>query len=105
MPLVLLDYIVLHCAEMSFEVTDIGEADTEALQAQIDLSLSFAQDLVSSWVKPSVKLALSRGNDTEQELEEYMRRPPRCAYYFLPRFECFFSYPISLQAWCRSTYP
>ncbi|KAJ7904715.1 hypothetical protein B0H14DRAFT_2664088 [Mycena olivaceomarginata] len=37
------------------------DIDTEALQAQIDLSLSYAQNLVSSWA----------------ELKEYMRRPPR----------------------------
>jgi hypothetical protein len=52
------------------------EIDTEALQAQIDLSMSFAQNLVSSWVKPSSKIT-NRSRDVEDELKEYMRRPPR----------------------------
>jgi len=56
--------------------TDEDEIDTEALQAQIDLSMSFAENLVSSWVKTSRKLP-SRSRDVEAELREYMRRPPR----------------------------
>lgn len=56
--------------------SDEDEIDTEALQAQIDLSMSFAQNLVTSWVKPSRKLP-SRSRDIEVELKEYMRRPPR----------------------------
>jgi hypothetical protein len=56
--------------------TNEDEIDTEALQAQIDLSMSFAQNLVSSWVKPSRKLS-NRNRDVEAELKEYMRRPPR----------------------------
>jgi hypothetical protein len=71
---------------MSIEATNVDETDTETLQAQIDLSLSFAQNLVSSWVKPSVKLSLSRRNNIEEELESYIRRPPRCITYF---FLCF----------------
>jgi hypothetical protein len=88
---------------MSSETIDIDEADTDAIQAQIDLSLSFAQDLVSSWVKPSVKLALSKRNDTEKELEEYMRRPPRYVGYALWRFK-YYSRQISPQIGCRGTY-
>jgi hypothetical protein len=55
---------------------DEDEIDTEVLQAQIDLSMSFAQNLVSSWIKPSRKLS-SRSRDVEGELKEYMRRPSR----------------------------
>ncbi|KAG6833938.1 hypothetical protein H0H87_007949 [Tephrocybe sp. NHM501043] len=58
---------------------DEDSIDLETLQAQIDMSMSFAQDMVSSWIKPSRKLP-SRGKDIEAELKEYMRRPPRCAH-------------------------
>jgi hypothetical protein len=53
------------------------DIDTEALQAQIDLSLSYAQNLVSSWVKPSTKPTKNSSRALEAELKEYMRRPPR----------------------------
>ncbi|KAJ7639034.1 hypothetical protein FB45DRAFT_904539 [Roridomyces roridus] len=53
------------------------EIDNETLQAQIDLSLSFAQNLVSSWVKPSLKPTKSSSRSFDAELKEYMRRPPR----------------------------
>jgi len=58
---------------------EVGEdaISLEALQAQIDLSMSFAQNMVSSWVKPSRKLRSRPNKDTEAELAEYMRRPPR----------------------------
>ncbi|RDB22530.1 hypothetical protein Hypma_009990 [Hypsizygus marmoreus] len=56
--------------------TNEDDIDLEALQAQIDLSMSFAQNMVSSWVKPSRKLPKG-SRDTEAELKEYMRRPPR----------------------------
>jgi len=55
---------------------DEDEIDTETLQAQIDLSMSFAQNLVSSWIKSPHKLS-NRNRDVETELKEYMRRPPR----------------------------
>ncbi|KAF9057974.1 hypothetical protein BJ165DRAFT_1521306 [Panaeolus papilionaceus] len=54
-----------------------NDIDTEALQAQIDLSMSFAQDMVSSWVKPHKLPKSSRRNDLELELKEYMKKPPR----------------------------
>jgi hypothetical protein len=56
-------------------MADEDDLDTEALQAQIDLSMSFAQDLVSSWVKPYK--TSSKPKNFEDELKEYMRRPPR----------------------------
>ncbi|KAI0321998.1 hypothetical protein OF83DRAFT_1168019 [Amylostereum chailletii] len=55
------------------------EIDTETLQAQLDMSFSFAQDLVSSWMQPSNKL-LSNGTGSagyEKELQDILRRPPR----------------------------
>jgi hypothetical protein len=60
-----------------------NEDDTglESLQAQIDMSISFAQDLVSSWVESSKVAATSRSHDLEKELKEYMRRPPRYGEY------------------------
>ncbi|KAH8118715.1 hypothetical protein DFH11DRAFT_1568837 [Phellopilus nigrolimitatus] len=53
--------------------------DLEALQAQIDLSMALADELVASWVKPAFKTGASKrtARDTEKELEEYLRRPPR----------------------------
>ncbi|KAA1473493.1 hypothetical protein DENSPDRAFT_839968 [Dentipellis sp. KUC8613] len=57
------------------------EIDTETLQAQIDMSLAFAQDLVSSWIKPLKKPGASSSKkpskDADKELEELLRRPPR----------------------------
>jgi len=53
------------------------ELDLASLQAQIDMSMSFAQDLVSSWVEPSKVATSSRSHDLEKELKEHMRRPPR----------------------------
>ncbi|KAJ6515685.1 hypothetical protein C8R45DRAFT_957331 [Mycena sanguinolenta] len=53
------------------------DIDNESLQAQIDLSLSYAQNLVSSWVKPSSKSTKNSKQALEAELKEYMRRPPR----------------------------
>jgi len=53
------------------------EIDTEALQAQIDLSMSFAQNLISSWVEPHKISSSSRRKNLEQELTEYMKMPPR----------------------------
>ncbi|KAK2466098.1 hypothetical protein APHAL10511_001740 [Amanita phalloides] len=53
------------------------ELDLDTLQAQIDMSMSFAQDLVSSWIQPSKVISSSRVCDLEKELKEYMRRPAR----------------------------
>lgn len=58
---------------------DDDSIDAETLQAQIDMSLSFAQDLVTSWIKPSNKMAPRSTRNVEDELKEYMRRPPRYA--------------------------
>ncbi|TFY69406.1 hypothetical protein EVJ58_g418 [Rhodofomes roseus] len=58
------------------EDEDIG---LETLQAQVDMSLAFTQNLVSSWLKPTegkLPSSKSRGNE-EKDLAEYMRRPPR----------------------------
>ncbi|KAF8640057.1 hypothetical protein AX17_001299 [Amanita inopinata Kibby_2008] len=51
--------------------------DLETLQSQINMSMSFAQGLVSSWIEPNKVVTTSRGRDLEKELQEYMRRPPR----------------------------
>ncbi|KAG6812990.1 hypothetical protein H0H92_014921 [Tricholoma furcatifolium] len=55
---------------------DEDSIDLETLQAQIDMSMSFAQEMVSSWVKPSRKLP-KRTRDVDAELKDYLRRPPR----------------------------
>jgi len=62
---------------MSLENTNEDDVDTEALQAQIDLSMAFAQSLVDSWMEPHKLPPTSRRQDLEQELAEYMKRPPR----------------------------
>ncbi|KAH9938354.1 uncharacterized protein B0H18DRAFT_966793 [Fomitopsis serialis] len=55
---------------------DIG---LETLQAQVDMSLAFTQNLVATWLKPTEgKLPSSKARSNEEkELEEYMRRPAR----------------------------
>ncbi|KIM91096.1 hypothetical protein PILCRDRAFT_811617 [Piloderma croceum F 1598] len=53
------------------------DIDTEALQSQIDLSMSLVHNIVSSWMKPSQKVGTKSNDNAQQELEEYMRRPPR----------------------------
>ncbi|KAF8969469.1 hypothetical protein BDZ97DRAFT_1915420 [Flammula alnicola] len=62
---------------MNAREIDEDALDPEALQAQIDLSMSFAQNLVSSWMEPHKFPTNSRKKDLEKELTEYMRRPPR----------------------------
>lgn len=57
--------------------SDEDAIDLQVLQAQIDLSMSFAQNLVTSWVKPTHFAQTSRQRDLENELKEYMRRPAR----------------------------
>jgi hypothetical protein len=53
--------------------------DLQDLQAQIDLSMSFAQNLVTSWVQPTHFSKSGRQSDLESEIKEYMRRPARYA--------------------------
>jgi len=54
------------------------DIDTETLQAQINMSMSFAEDLVSSWIQPAHKANLSKSSvDAQKLLEEQLRRPPR----------------------------
>ncbi|KAF8204810.1 hypothetical protein BJ912DRAFT_1052138 [Pholiota molesta] len=62
---------------MNTQGVDEDALDSEALQAQIDLSMSFAQSLVSSWMEPHKFPTNSRKKDLEKELTDYMRRPPR----------------------------
>jgi hypothetical protein len=62
---------------MDNDAIDEDSIDMETLQAQIDMSMAFAQNLVSSWVKPFRKLPSRSNRDMEAELKEYMRRPPR----------------------------
>lgn len=63
-------------------MTDIvadDDIDTEALQAKINMSMSFAEDLVSSWIKAEHRANLSKSTvDAQKLLDEQLRRPPRC---------------------------
>jgi hypothetical protein len=56
---------------------DEDAIDVETLQAQIDLSMSFAKSLVSSWIQPYRIPRNSHKKDLEKELSEYMQRPAR----------------------------
>ncbi|KAH9482755.1 hypothetical protein JR316_0004855 [Psilocybe cubensis] len=62
---------------MNGELLDDDSVDTAALQAQIDMSMSFAQSLVTSWMDPHKFPKSSRRQHLEQEITEYMKRPPR----------------------------
>ncbi|KAH9959244.1 hypothetical protein BC827DRAFT_1269010 [Russula dissimulans] len=55
------------------------DIDTETLQAQIDLSMAYAQSLVASWLPGSNSLTQpsSRAAEAEAELQAILRRPPR----------------------------
>lgn len=59
---------------------DLAEVDADALQAQIDLSMSLTFDMVSSWMKvPEGSKLLENDDDDDEmaqkELEQYLRRP------------------------------
>ncbi|KAI0265793.1 hypothetical protein BC834DRAFT_843288 [Gloeopeniophorella convolvens] len=57
-----------------------NDIDTETLQAQIDLSMAFAQSLVASWLPGSQSTSArssSRAAEAEAELQALIRRPPR----------------------------
>ncbi|OSC99007.1 hypothetical protein PYCCODRAFT_1461052 [Trametes coccinea BRFM310] len=52
--------------------------DLETLQAQIDMSMAFTNNIVSSWMKSSkAKLPSSSSRNDDIVLEEYMRKPAR----------------------------
>ena len=58
-----------------------NDIDTEMLQAQIDLAMSDAQNLIASWLPASssslTQSSSSRTTETEAELRALLRRPPR----------------------------
>ncbi|KAG6378739.1 hypothetical protein JVT61DRAFT_13012 [Boletus reticuloceps] len=61
----------------------MDDIDVESLQAQVDMSMSFAQNLVTSWIKPTHFAQLrSSGTNATQILEEELRRPPRYLMIF-----------------------
>jgi hypothetical protein len=61
-----------------------NDIDTETLQAQIDLSMAYAQNLIASWLPTSgpMSQSSSRAAEAEAELQAILRRPPRCVYFF-----------------------
>ena len=61
-----------------------NDIDTETLQAQIDLSMAYAQNLIVSWLPTSgpMSQSSSRAAEAEVELEALLRRPPRCVHSF-----------------------
>lgn len=54
------------------------DIDPAQLQTQIDLSLSFANDLVSAYLQPTAA-SLPQGHNTinASDLKDYINRPPR----------------------------
>ncbi|KAJ3524214.1 hypothetical protein NMY22_g11098 [Coprinellus aureogranulatus] len=56
---------------------DGDDVSLENLQAQIDMSMSFAQSLVSTWVKPRQSGRSKRKLELENDLLEATRRRPR----------------------------
>jgi hypothetical protein len=54
-----------------------GDIDVDALQAQIDLSVSYMNNLVTSWITPSTMASFPRREVSDRELNEIMRRPAR----------------------------
>ncbi|KAI9447551.1 hypothetical protein H4582DRAFT_2068171 [Lactarius indigo] len=62
-----------------------NDIDTETLQAQIDLAMAQAQNLIASWLPaPSGSLtqSSSRAAEAEAELQALLRRPPRYVFFF-----------------------
>jgi hypothetical protein len=64
---------------------DSDAIDVETLQAQIDLSMSLANNLVSSWIEPHRIPRNSPKKDLEKEISEYMQRPARHDLLVLPK--------------------
>ncbi|KAH8993879.1 hypothetical protein EDB86DRAFT_1316203 [Lactarius hatsudake] len=57
-----------------------NDIDTETLQAQIDLAMAQAQNLIASWLpvsSGSLTQSSSRAAEAEAELQALLRRPPR----------------------------
>lgn len=84
-----------------------NDIDTETLQAQIDLSMAYAQNLIASWLPTSgpMSQSSSRAAEAEAELQAILRRPSRCVH-FLPGldltrrlFELFSSIFFPLFLW------
>ena len=70
---------------------DGAPVDLEALQAQINMSMSVIQDLATSWLNPSYKVKrTSAPIDVDKEIEEYIKRPPRCVkLYFVAYYSIY----------------
>lgn len=64
-----------------------NDIDTETLQAQIDLSMAYAQNLIASWLPTSgpMSQSSSRAAEAEADLQAILRRPPRCVHCSLAR--------------------
>ena len=62
-----------------------NDIDSETLQAQIDLSMAYAQNLISSWLPTSGPMTQpsSRAAEAELELQALLRRPPRYVPFLL----------------------
>ena len=63
-----------------------NDIDTETLQAQIDLAMAQAQNLIASWLPGSsgaLTQSSSRAAGAEAELQALLRRPPRYVFPLL----------------------
>lgn len=90
-----------------------NDIDTETLQAQIDLAMAQAQNLIASWLPGGSSGSLtqsssSRTAEAEAELQALLRRPPR---YVAPPSLLYFAVPETVfsvlrpQAGRRCTSP
>lgn len=54
------------------------DIDFETLQAQLDKTWAYAHSVVDSWMKPGQATAAASSAMTDKEMNDLLRRPPRC---------------------------
>lgn len=72
--------------------------DLEALQAQMDLTMAVTNELVASWVPRAFRQGANgkmhtpeiAAREAEKELQELVRRPPRCVFSLIRSYKIMF---------------
>lgn len=54
------------------------DIDLETLQAQLDQTWAYATSVVDSWTNPGQAAAASASAMSDKEIDDLLRRPPRC---------------------------